>query len=85
LTCLDEVHLLNTTFVTDDCLARLVDSAVQVNNELVDEASLAFFKEVTETFLELLELRCLHDQLCLHLGCDLLEELKLFNDQVVIV
>ena len=85
LASFDKVHLLDTALVTDDSFSRLVDPTVQVDNQLVNEPSLAFFKEVTKAFLELLELRCLHDELSLHLGCDLLEELELLNYQVVIV
>ena len=77
---LDEVHFLDATFVAYHGLARLIDPAVKIDNELIDEASFTFFKEVAEAFLKLFELRSLQDELCLHLRRDLLEELKLFND-----
>jgi len=85
LASLYEVHLFDATFVADYCLTSLVNPTIKVDNELIDEASFAFLEEVAEAFLELLELRSLHDQLRLHLRCDLLEELKLFNDQIVII
>ena len=57
----DEVHLFDATFIADDCLSWLVNSTVQINDQFVDEASFAFFKEMTEAFLKFLELRCLHN------------------------
>ena len=38
-----------------------------------------------EILLKLLELISRQNQLCLHLGCDLLEELEFFNNKVVII
>ena len=80
LASLYEVHLFYATFVADYRFARLINPTIKVNNKLINEASFAFLKKVAETFLKFLELRSLHDELCLHLRRDLLKELKLFND-----
>jgi len=52
----DEVHLLHAAFVANNSLAWLVDTAVQTDDKLVNEPSLALLEEVVERPLELLEL-----------------------------
>jgi hypothetical protein len=44
----DEIHLLYIALVGNDYFAWGVDSAVHCDDQLVGEASLAFFKEVVE-------------------------------------
>ena len=77
---LNEVHLLDTTLVADNSLSWLVYSAVEVDDELIDEPTLALLEEVVEAALELLELEGLDDQLSLHLRSHPLVELKLLDD-----
>jgi hypothetical protein len=44
----DEVHLLDDALVLNDSSARRVDSAVEVDNDFVNETSLTFLKKVIE-------------------------------------
>ena len=81
----DEEKLLDVTLVADDSLTWSIDSAVHVDDELVGEASLAFFEEVVEGSFELFEHPSVLNEVGLHLWGDLLIELELFNDEVEIV
>ena len=66
MTSLDEVHLLYAGLVRDHCLGWLVDSAVEVDDQLIDESSLALLEEMRERSLELFELKRLQNKLSLH-------------------
>jgi hypothetical protein len=44
----DKVHLLDIALVRNDNFAGGIDSAVHCDDELISEASLAFFEEVVE-------------------------------------
>lgn len=81
----DEVHFLHIALVGDDNFARRVDSAVHSNDQLISEASLAFFEEVVEGSFEFLKDSSVLDEVSLHFWGDLLIELELFNNQVEIV
>ena len=81
----DEVHLFDATLVADNGFTGLVNSAVKTDDEFVDESPLTLFEEMVEVSLEPLELSSLGNQLSLHLGCHLLIEGELFDDEVVIV
>jgi len=85
LSTIDKVHFLNTTLVTNDSLAWVLNSAVQSDDELINKALLTLFKEMVEVFLKLFELVCRQYQLSLHLWRDLLEERKFFNNEVVVI
>jgi hypothetical protein len=65
--------------------ALRIDTAEKVDDEFVDEATLAFIKEVVERLLEVLEDARVLYQIRLHLGRDLMIEIELFDDQVEIV
>lgn len=82
---LDKVHFFDAGLVGDHRLGGLVDPAVKVYDELIDEAPFALLKEVRERPLELLELESLQDQLRLHSWRHELVECELFDDQVVVV
>lgn len=81
----DEVNLLGVRLVVDDDFSWSEDSAKQVDDHLVRETSLAFFKEVVEGPLKFLEDSCVLDELSLHLRSDLLIERELFDDQVEVI
>lgn len=85
LASLNEIHLLNTTLVADDSLCWLINPAVKVNDKLIDESSLTLFEKVVEAPLELLELGCLNDELCLHLGRHPLVKLEFLDNQIVVI
>ena len=50
-----KIQLLNITFITDDSLAWSINSTIEINDELIDESSLTFFKEMFELSFELVE------------------------------
>lgn len=62
-----------------------MDPAIQVDNEFINKSSLTVLKEVIKRPLEVTEVPCVFDQVCLHFGCQLLEEIELFNDQVEVM
>jgi len=49
----DEIHLLHIALVADDGLSRLVDPAVEIDDQLIDKSSLALLKKVVKAPLEL--------------------------------
>jgi len=81
----DEVHFLDIALVRNDNFTRSVNSAVHSNDQLISEASLAFFEEVVEGSFEFLKDSSVLDEVGLHFWSDLLIELELFNNQVEIV
>lgn len=85
LACLDKVHFFHARLVRNYSLSWLVNPAVQVDDQLVDETSLAFFEKVRERPLEFLKLESLKDKLGLHPRGHELVELELLDNQVVIV
>ena len=85
LACLDKVHLFDARLVRNYCLSWLVNPTVQVDDQLVDETSLALFEKVRERPLEFLKLESLKDKLGLHPRGHELVELELLDNQVVIV
>jgi len=76
----DKEHFLNISFIADDNLAWNVDSAEHVDDQVVGEASLAFFKEVVKRLLKISKGPSTLDQFSLHLWSDLLIELEFFDD-----
>jgi len=84
-TLADEVHFLHITLVADNTLSRRRNTTVHLNDKLVGEAALALLEEVIEGSLEFFEDSGVLNQISLHLGCDLLVELELLDDQVEIV
>lgn len=85
MTGFDEVHLFDTTLVTNDGFARLVDPAIKTDNKFVNKTSLTLFEEMVEISLEPLKLSSLGNQLSLHLRSHLLIEWELLDYEVVIV
>jgi hypothetical protein len=85
LASLDEVHLLDTALVADNSLSRLVNPAIKVDYQLVDESPFTLFEKVIKTSFKLFELESLNNQLSLHLGGHPLIELKFFDHEVIIV
>lgn len=85
VTLLDEVHFLHIGLVTDDTHSMHVESAKHVDYQIIGKASLAFFKEVTECLLKLLESPGTLDQLRLHFWSYLLVKLELLDDKVEVV
>ena len=81
----DEIHLLHIALVGNNYFAWGVDSAVHCDDQLIGEASLAFFEEVVERSFELFEHPGVLNEVSLHLWGDLLIELELFDDKVEIV
>ena len=79
LSTIDKVHLFDTTFVADDGLARVLDSAVKADDQFIDKALLTLLKEMVEIFFKFFELVGWKDQLRLHFWRNLLEELEFFN------
>jgi len=80
----DKVHLLRITFIRNNSLSRLVDSAIQADNDFIDKSSLTFFKEVVKGAFEFFEHTDTFDDLCLHIGGELLIEGKFFNNEIEI-
>jgi len=78
-------HFLNWAFVTDDHTILLKDPTEHRDDELVCETALTLIKEMIEGAFELLEYSGALNQLCLHLGGDLLVEGELFDDEVEII
>lgn len=85
MACLDEIHFFDARLVGDDRLSRLINPAIQIDDQLVDEPPLALLEKVREGPLELLELESLQDELGLHSRGHELVELELLDDQVIIV
>jgi len=81
----DEIHLLHIALVGNNDFTRSIDSAVHGDDQLVGEASLAFFEKVVERSFELFEHPGVLNEVSLHLRSDLLVELELFDDKVEIV
>ena len=81
----DEVHLLDVTLVADNGFARRRDAAIHLDYHLVGEATLTLLKEVAELPLEFLENPSALDQVCLHLGSQLLVEGEILDEQVEVV
>lgn len=81
----DEEHFLDVLAEANDLAALRIDTAEQVDDEFVNEATLALIKEVVERLLEVLEDARILDQIRLHLGRDLMVEVELLDDQVEIV
>ena len=81
----DEVHFLHISLVTDNDSSWSKDSAQQVNDQLVCEASLTLLEEMVERLLEFLESSGTLDELSLHLWSQVLVKLELFDHQVEII
>ena len=85
LATIDKVHFLDTTLIADDCFTWVLNPTIQSDDELIDKSLFTLFEEMIEILLKLLELISWQNQFSLHFGCDLLEELEFFNNEVVII
>jgi len=81
----DKEHLLNICLVAYDNFAWNVDPAEHVNDQIVGESSLAFFKEVVERLFKVSECSSALDEFSLHLWSNLLVKLEFFNHQVEVI
>ena len=61
LPSLNEIHFFHTALVADNSLSWLINSAVKVNNQLIDKPSLTLFEEMVETSFKLFELESLNN------------------------
>lgn len=75
----NEVHLLHITLVANHNLARSLNTAEHLDNQFVCESSFAFFEEMVEASFKFLENSSVLNEICLHLGSDLLVELEFFD------
>jgi hypothetical protein len=60
LASLNEIHFFDTALVADDSLGWLINSAVKVDNKLIDKSSLTLFEEMVKTSFKLFELESLN-------------------------
>ena len=81
----NEEHFLDVLAEANNLTTLRIDTAEQVDDEFVNEATLALIKEMVESLFEVLEDASVLDQVSLHLGSDLMVEVELFDDQVEIV
>jgi hypothetical protein len=85
LSSLDKIHFFDAGLIRDDSLCRLINSAIKINNELIDEASFTFFEKMIETSFKLFKLECLENEFSLHSWGHKLIKLELLNNEIIIV
>ena len=84
-TLANKVHFLKVALIVDEDFVWGEDPAVQLNDQLIDEASFAPIEKVVERPLELSEAVDVEDDLCLQLGWNLSVEVEFFDDQVEVI